>query len=60
MSAWVVAPCDICNKQTVTEHPEDMIVCEMCLNRWDAEDEEAGVPSQAEDDGFYELPDDEC
>lgn len=60
MSTWTVVPCDVCNKQTVIEHPDIMVVCEGCLDRWDAEDEEAGVPPQAEDDdGWFEPSDDE-
>ena len=49
MSEWVVTSCDVCKRQTITEHVGDMVVCETCLRRWDAEDEAAGeaagVPS---------------
>lgn len=58
MSEWVVVPCDVCNRQTVTDHPEGMVVCEVCLARWDAEDAEAGLPVDLEDDDDY-LDDDE-
>ena len=56
MSEWVVVSCDVCKRQTITEHPADMVVCETCLLRWDAEDEAAGIPVTLDDDdtGFDE------
>ena len=53
MSEWVVVSCDVCKRQTITEHPGDMVVCEVCLLRWDAEDEAVGIPVTLDnDDGF--------
>lgn len=51
MSEWVVVPCDNCRRQTVTDRPDDMVICEVCLLRWDEEDREAGVPVGLDDDG---------
>ena len=43
MTPWTVVPCDVCNRQTVSDEPDGMVVCETCLARWDAEDEAAGL-----------------
>ncbi|MGH7261842.1 MAG: hypothetical protein ACREI9_14410 [Nitrospiraceae bacterium] len=50
MPGWCVAPCDVCNRQTITEHPDGMVVCSVCLDRWDAED--VALPVEEEDDDF--------
>ena len=59
MNAWTVVPCDVCNRQTVTDHPDDMVVCEVCLARWDAEDAAAGIPIDLEDDDEFGDDEDE-
>lgn len=52
MSDWAAVSCDVCRRQTITEVAlmGDMVVCEACLERWDAEDKEAGVPVTLDED----------
>lgn len=50
MSEYTVVRCDVCVRETITDNPEGMVVCEECLATWDEEDEAAGLKVDTDDE----------